>query len=101
MTTLFDRLRSQARQMPPTRKHRPIITFGILGTVYGISPEGEVKYFDYDWDGALAFAGVAAESLEQLDPRIGKPKQAVALPGCDMWHPERLISSRDRAYWVL
>lgn len=30
------RMRHGASQLPPTLKHRPALTFGILGTVYGI-----------------------------------------------------------------
>lgn len=42
----------------PTLKHRHAIWECMLGTVYARNAAGEVKYFDYDWDGARAFAGV-------------------------------------------
>ncbi len=48
-----------------TKKHRLAISPGILGTVYGVNAEGEARYFDYDVDGALAFAGVTWDG----DPR--------------------------------
>jgi hypothetical protein len=57
-----------ARRMKPTRKHRPAIVPGILGTVYGINDDGEARYFDYDREGAEAFAGVTSER----DPRYAK-----------------------------
>lgn len=41
-----------------TRSHRPLIWECMLGTVYARSPEGEVRYFDYDWDAARAHAQV-------------------------------------------
>ena len=84
----------------PTLKHRPILTFGILGTVYGISPEGEVRYFDYDWDVALEFAGVTDTSLDELDFRLGAPGRDINLPEYSMWHPERQIGAKQKAWWV-
>ncbi len=40
-----------------TRKHRMLIRECLLGTVDAFNPiTGEEKYFDYDWDGARAFA---------------------------------------------
>lgn len=104
MSKTLDTMRYGYRKMRPTKAHRPILTFGILGTVYGISPQGEVRYFDYNWDAALKFAGVSATTLEQwkaLDLRLGKPRFDLYLPGYDMWHPERVIRTRHRAYWVL
>jgi hypothetical protein len=99
--TVSNQLKYHTRKMSPTQKHRPVLTFGILGTVYGISPAGEVKYFDYDWDGALAFAGVTFAGLPALDVRLGRPTKAVYLPGYDMWNPERKIGTDTKAYWVL
>jgi hypothetical protein len=101
MNTLINKLQSVGRKMAPTLKHRPVLTYGILGTVYGISPEGEVKYFDYDWDGALEFAGITLENVESLDARYAKSPRAFSLPGADMWHPERTIRKGERAWWVL
>ena len=96
------RIRHGASTFPPTLKHRPALTFGILGTVYGISPDGEVKYFDYDWTAALQFAGVTDAKLELVaeDLRVSSPKRDVRLPGYDMWHPERRVRKGERAWWV-
>ena len=47
-----------ARRMKPTKKHRPAIWEGMLGTVYAMNEAGETKYFDYDWDDAKAHAGI-------------------------------------------
>jgi hypothetical protein len=87
------------RMMRPTLKHRPVLTFGILGTVYGVSPEGEVRYFDYDWNAALEFAGVTGDPAQDL--RFSAPVRTHYLPGHDMWHPERCIRQGEKAYWVL
>lgn len=57
-----------ARHMKPTQKHRLAIEPGILGTVYAYDDAGNRKYFDYDYDGALAYAGVT----EDRDPRTWK-----------------------------
>ena len=53
-----------------TKRHTPLIWEGILGTVYARNAQGEVKYFDYDYDGAREFAGVA----EAEDLRVSKTK---------------------------
>lgn len=98
------RVTDQRRNMPPTQKHRPALTFGILGTVYGISPEGVVQYFDYDWLRALRFAGVTNSRDELrpgLDLRYGSARTPYVLPGYDMWNPERKVSKGQKAYWVL
>lgn len=50
------------RRMPPTRKHRKVFTPGILGTVYAYNADGVERYFDYDWNAAVAYAGVTADS---------------------------------------
>lgn len=90
--------------MRPTLKHRPILKLGLFGTVYGISPEGEVKYFDYKWEDALDFAGVDAETVrdfEDIDLRYSIPKNGdYYLPGHDMWNPERRIDRYQRVWWV-
>jgi hypothetical protein len=48
--------RPGVRQMKPTLKHRAAVWNGILGTMYAMSPEGVIRYFDYAWDEAVAFA---------------------------------------------
>jgi hypothetical protein len=59
---------------PPTKKHRPAIVPGILGTVYGINDQGEARYFDYDREAAELFAGVTADR----DPRYAKNRRRVS-----------------------
>ena len=41
-----------------TKKHKPLIWEGMLGTVHSRSPEGETKYHHYDWDEAHEHAQV-------------------------------------------
>lgn len=60
-----------ARKMKPTLKHRPAIWEAILGTVYA-SNGIEVRYFDYRWDEARAFAGVDQPGA---DPRLARAKR--------------------------
>jgi hypothetical protein len=93
-----------ADHKPPTLKHRPAITAGILGTCYGINAAGEVRYFDYDWEAALEYAGVTDSNtkvLEGVDLRVSPAKRDVFLPGYDMWNPERRIRKGQKAWWVL
>jgi hypothetical protein len=42
-----------------TRKHSPLIWEAMLGTVKATDGSEEGKYFDYDYEAARAFAGVA------------------------------------------
>jgi hypothetical protein len=42
-----------------TQKHKPLLWENMLGTVYAVNPDREVKYFDYDW--------AAAHEYIQLD----------------------------------
>lgn len=62
-----------ARRMKPTLKHRAAIWECLLATVYARNAAGEVRYFDYDWDAAREFAGVA---LEGSDPRVWRSDRA-------------------------
>lgn len=55
----------KAKTTPPTQNHRPAMWSGALGTVYAMSESGEVRYFDYDKEGAAEFAGVSTDR----DPR--------------------------------
>ncbi len=57
-----------ARKIKPTKKHRAAIWECMLGTVHAQNDAGEVKYFDYNYKEAKAFAGVEA----QRDPRVFK-----------------------------
>lgn len=52
------------RTLKPT-KHRPAVWENMLGTVYALNDAGECRYFDYNVDAALEFAGVTPER----DPR--------------------------------
>ena len=65
------------RKATPTRKHRPAIWECILGTVYAMNDAGEVRYFDYKWDDAVAFAGVTPER----DPRTARAPQKMSVGG--------------------
>jgi len=56
-----------ARKMKPTRAHRRAIQEVLLSTVEAWNAEGVRKYFDYDWDGARAYAGL---DLPDADPRV-------------------------------
>ena len=62
---------SGARRAPVTKKHRPLIWENMLGTVYARSPQGETRYFDYDWTAARAFAQVA----HHTDLRLARNRQ--------------------------
>ena len=59
------------RKMPPTLKHRPAIWECLLGTVYAMNEARESKYFDYDWDAAKEWAGIADKS----DIRVFRNKE--------------------------
>lgn len=58
----------KATTRKPTEQHRIAIIPVMLGTVEAVSPEGEVRYFDYDWEAAAKFAGITEDS----DPRLAK-----------------------------
>ncbi len=55
-----------------TKKHTPLIWESMLGTVNARSPEGVIKYFDYDYDAAHDHA----KTNEHHDLRIAKIPQA-------------------------
>jgi hypothetical protein len=60
-----------ARRMKPTQKHRPAIWENMLGTVYAMNDDGEVKYFDYNYGEAAIFAGCGGlDVIDARDPRI-------------------------------
>jgi len=46
----------------PTLKHRPAIWENMLATVFAMNDEGKVKYFDYDYDGAIEFSGIKTKT---------------------------------------
>ena len=58
---------------PPTQRHRPAVWECLLGTVYAMNSEGEIRYFDFDYAAAKAHAGVTPDS----DPRLAKVKERV------------------------
>jgi hypothetical protein len=68
---------ADAARKPPTQAHRPAIWENMLGTVYAMNDAGEIKYFDFDWDGAREFAGVTPEG----DPRIHREKLRIRPSG--------------------
>jgi len=56
----------------PTKNHKRALFTGVLGTAYGIKPDGtSTKYFDYDWDGAIEYAGILNHGKYQ-DPRVSR-----------------------------
>jgi hypothetical protein len=69
MPTVTNPLTLGARK-PPTKKHRPAVWENMLGTVYAMNEAKEVRYFDYDYDAALDFAGYG--SLSDRDPRTAR-----------------------------
>ena len=68
MTTTKQFLGVTCSTKKPTLQHRPAVWECMLGTVYALNDEGECRYFDYDHEGALAFAGVAGD----IDVRLHK-----------------------------
>lgn len=60
MMTIFG---VEAKKMKPTQKHRIALYEGILGTVYAVNKNREVKYFDYDYASAIEFSGLDEEDL--------------------------------------
>lgn len=66
-TTYF--LSTKAHKAAPTKGHFPAVWECLLGTVYAQNAQGETRYFDYDHEGALAFAGVHQEGA---DPRVAR-----------------------------
>ncbi|QDK02561.1 hypothetical protein PP304_gp124 [Gordonia phage Phendrix] len=67
------------RAMRPTQKHTPVMWEGILGTVYAVSPEGVVRYFDYDWDAARAHVALS----DDADVRIARATRSFRLVKSD------------------
>jgi hypothetical protein len=96
MTTRQTHPFAGATRKPPTNKHRPAIWENMLGTVYAMDDHGEVRYFDYNWDDARAFAGFAADR----DPRIAKASSANPA-GWALWRLPHLLNRRQTALWLL
>ena len=57
-----------ARDMKPTKRHRPAIWENMLGTVYAMDDAGAIRYFDLDHAAAIEFAGANFDR----DPRIAR-----------------------------
>ena len=76
--------------MRPTMKHRPAIWENMLGTVYAMNDARECKYFDYDYEAALAFAGVSSDNSTG-DNRLSKPVRRCSWirKGCWSSEPRR------------
>lgn len=73
----------EVKNVKPTKKHRPAVWEGILGTVYAMNKERVTQYFDYDYEGAKKYAGVtneADEVITESDLRIFKN-----VPPCYSW----------------
>ncbi|QZD97742.1 hypothetical protein SEA_VINE_33 [Gordonia phage Vine] len=60
--------RITGRAMRPTQKHTPVMWEGILGTVYAVNPQGDVKYFDYDWQAARDYADIPDDADIRIAP---------------------------------
>lgn len=58
-----------ALRMRPARRHRPAIWESMLGTVFAMDDAGHIKYFDYDYEAARAYAGVD-DLVGHVDPRL-------------------------------
>lgn len=82
-----------ATKLPPTRRHRPAIWENMLGTVYAMNAAGETRYFDYDHDGARAFAGV---DEPDADPRIARKIERVRYTNSETTEPRH----RQFVLWV-
>lgn len=78
--------RARARKAPPTRAHRVALFENMLGTVYAVSPAGEVRYFDYDWAAAVAWIG------DVKDVRVArfKPGTATGIRRGEDWQTPRV-----------
>lgn len=55
----------EAYDKAPTARHRPAVWENMLGTVYGLSDDGIVKYFDYDYEAALRYSGGSDPGRDQ------------------------------------
>ena len=58
----------EAKRMKPTKKHRRALWESMLGTVMAQNTKGKIKYFDYKWEDAIAFAEIA----EATDIRVAR-----------------------------
>lgn len=91
MTTYQANPLKLGRKAKPTKQHRPAVWECMLGTVYAFNGT-EVRYFDYRWDEAVAFAGPL------LDPRTWRAgyEHQRTFPG----QPGATITARRRVLWT-
>jgi hypothetical protein len=85
-TEVWRRIYRTTRRMRPTLRHRPALHPGLLFTVYAHNEAGECKYFDYDYDGALEFAGIK-EGDPDIDLRVFRPRERTHY-GCIATHEQ-------------
>lgn len=71
-TTRF--LGIHCKRQKPTKQHRVAVFEACFGTLYAVNDAGIVKYFDYDWDGAFAYAGIDRHHGE--DYRVYKRRRS-------------------------
>ena len=79
----------------PTLKHRLALAPGMLGTLYAVSPAGEARYFDYDYEAARAWAELDAGT----DIRYGPPPQR-GVQYVRSGAVEANPNPHSRCYWV-
>jgi hypothetical protein len=58
-----------------------------------MNDEGEVKYFDYDWDAAIAFSGAQSKK----DVRVSKCKNGLRIGDC---YDTKNIRKGQTVLWV-
>ena len=77
---------SLGRKAKPTLKHRPAIWENMLGTVYAMNDVGDIRYFDYDYDAAMDFAGLdlsSADFAAATSRRLGFTDHGLPVPVVD------------------
>ena len=74
-TKFFTMLANKELHKHPTKKHRPAVWECMLGTLYALGVNGEVKYFDYDYGAALKFAGITSDD----GIRVSKARNNIGL----------------------
>lgn len=83
-----------APRQRPTRQHKLAIWECMLGTVYAMNGDGEVRYFDFDYAAARAFAGV---DVEGSDPRVAKTERYTYTRGPSHMEPR----TGQLALWIV
>jgi len=68
------------RKAKPTKQHRPAVWENMLGTVYAMNEAKEVRYFDYDYEAALVFAGLTRAKLMDLSTELDLRTARKTLP---------------------